>query len=204
MNQNKFKAKKEEIKDAGIKSFSAYGYYKTTMEDIAGMLGMKKNSLYYYFANKEALFHEIIEEEIKAHMSFLKNTISQNMTADKKLLTLIDGLIEFIRQRTLKYTVRVKAYLEISKVIKNEFKEFQEKECLHIEYILNEGIKSGLFKKHNTKILAQDIEYLVPAIFRSFYSDSNQEFVNDIDFGEISAIINRLLSYIIDGIKVRK
>ena len=44
----KFQDKKEQIKKAGIKSFAAYGYNKTTLEDIAGILGMKKNSLYYY------------------------------------------------------------------------------------------------------------------------------------------------------------
>lgn len=190
--------------DAGIKSFSAYGYYKTTLEDISSMLGMKKNSLYYYFANKEALFHEIIEEEIKAHLKFSESVSSQDISADKKLLKIISGLIEFIRERTGKYAVRLKAYLEISKIIKNNYQELRVKECAQIESILIEGIKSGIFVKHDTKLLASDIEYLVPAIFRSFYSDSNEEFVNNIDFSEISSTINRLLNYIINGIKVQK
>ncbi len=202
--KNKFDKKKEEIKAAGIKSFTAYGYYKTTLEDIAGMLGMKKNSLYYYFESKEALFRELVEDEIAAHNAFLEKTVNTDLPADKKLIKIISGLIEFIRERTLKYTVKLSAYLEIHKVIKNEFGDFQKKECKIIETILKEGVKSGLFIKHDSKRLAQDIEFLVPAIFNSHYADSQAEFVHEVDFNEISSTIKRLITYIINGIKVNK
>ncbi|NOX17476.1 MAG: TetR/AcrR family transcriptional regulator [Chlorobi bacterium] len=204
MTHNKFDKRKEEIKTAGIKSFTAYGYYKTTLEDIAGMLGMKKNSLYYYFESKEALFRELVEDEMAAHAAFLETTVQTNLPADKKLIKIISGLIEFIRERTMKYTVKLSAYLEIHKVIKSEFGDFQKKECKVLESILKEGIKSGLFVKHDAKRLAADIEYLVPAIFNSYYADSKAEFVHEVDFEEISSTIKRLIGYIINGIKVNK
>jgi integrase len=65
----KYDKKKEEIIEAGIKAFAVYGYYKTTLEDIAKMLGMKKNSLYYYFKNKEDLFREILNYEVEPYRS---------------------------------------------------------------------------------------------------------------------------------------
>jgi AcrR family transcriptional regulator len=60
----KFNKKKELIKEAGRKMFATYGYHKTTLDDIAGLMKLKKNSLYYYFPNKESLFHELIQDEI--------------------------------------------------------------------------------------------------------------------------------------------
>ena len=200
----KFDKRKEEIKTAGIKSFTAYGYYKTTLEDIAGMLGMKKNSLYYYFESKEALFRELVEDEIAAHGKFLESIVKTDLPADKKLIKIISELIEFIRARTLKYTVKLSAYLEIHKVIKNEFDDFQKRECKIIQAILKDGVKTGIFRKHDSKRLAQDIEYLVPAIFKSYYADSKAEFVHEVDFEEISSTIKRLITYIINGIKVNK
>ncbi len=204
MSNKKFDKRKEEIKAAGIKSFTAFGYYKTTLDDIAGMLGMKKNSLYYYFENKEALFRELVEDEISAHIEFIEDVVSKKIPADEKLVTIITGLIEFIRERTLKYTVKLSTYLEIHKVIKKEFGEFQRNESKAIESILKEGIKTGIFIEHDTEALAADIQYLVPALFRSYYTDSDAEFVHEIDFEYISSMIKRLINYLINGIKVNK
>ncbi|MBU0475410.1 MAG: TetR/AcrR family transcriptional regulator, partial [Bacteroidetes bacterium] len=204
MKINKFDKKRDEIKAAGIKSFAAYGYSKTTLEDIANMLGMKKNSLYYYFESKEALFRELIEEEIKDHIQYLDKIILENLPADQKILKVIKSLALFIRERTLSYTVKLSAFIELSKVIKNEFQDLQNNECKVIEAILIEGVESGLFIKHDTKIVAKDIEYLVPAIFRSHYTDSNAEFVHEVDFENISLMVERLINYIINGIKLNK
>lgn len=203
MKNEKFDKKKEEIKAAGIKSFAAYGYAKTTLEDIASMMGMKKNSLYYYFESKEALLRELVESEINAHFVFLQNIISEKLPADKKILKVIKSLALFIRERTLSYTVKLSAFIELSKVIKNEFKDLQNTEFKVIEAILIEGVESGLFIKHDTKTVAKDIEYLVPAIFRSQYTDSNAEFVHEVDFENISLMVERLINYIINGIKVK-
>lgn len=204
MKNEKFDKKKDEIKTAGIKSFAAYGYTKTTLEDIANMLGMKKNSLYYYFESKEALFRELIEDEIKEHVEYLDNIILENLPADEKILKVISSLSAFIQERTLRYTVKLSAFIELSKVIKNEFKDLQNNECKVIESILKEGIQSGIFVKHDTTVLARDIEYLVPAIFRSNYTDSNAEFVHEVDFKNISSMVERLINYIINGIKLNK
>ena len=201
METNKFDQKKEEIKIAGIKSFSTYGYYKTTLEDIAGMMGMKKNSLYYYFESKEALFKELIEDEISMHIKIINKVLNLKTSPDKKLEKLIDGLIEFVKDKTFKYTVKLSAYIEIHRVVANEYKEFQEKGSLAIEKILKEGIESGVFKKHNTKQLAEDLEYVVPAMFRSYYLDSGAEFAHEVDFVKLSKMIKRMLGYVLEGIK---
>lgn len=193
--------KRQQIKEAGIKSFAAYGYQKTTLEDIANMLGMKKNSLYYYFESKEALFREIIEDEVKEHVKALEDVSVRNLSADKKLKKAIRGLFDFIRERTLNYAVKLSSYLEISRVINNEFKEFRGQECSFIQEILNEGIKSGVFKKHNTKVLAEDIQYLIPAIIYNEYSNSGVEFVHEVDFNKIENRVDRFITYIINGIK---
>jgi AcrR family transcriptional regulator len=203
MKNEKFDKKKEEIKAASIKSFAAYGYSKTTLEDIASMLGMKKNSLYYYFESKEALFRELVESEINEHFVFLKEIISEQLPADEKIIKIITSLSEFIRQRTLKYALKLSAYIEISKVIKNEFHDLQKNECQIIQTILKEGIESNLFKPHDTMLIARDIGYLVPAIFRSYYTDSDAEFVHEVDFEIISSLVTRLINYIIDGIKIK-
>jgi TetR/AcrR family transcriptional regulator len=204
MKNDRFDKKREEIKTAGMKSFAAYGDSKTTLEDIASILGMKKNSLYYYYESKEALLQEIVEDEMNEHMKHLNEINIENLPADEKILKVISSLSVFIRERTLRYTVKLSAFIELTKAVHSEVKDFNNSECKVIEAILNEGIESGIFIKHDTNILAKDIEYLVPAIYRSHYTDSNAEFVHELDFDNILSMVERLIKYIIAGIKINK
>lgn len=198
----KFDQKREEIKQAGIKSFAAYGYYKTTLDDIAAMLGMKKNSLYYYFESKEALFLEIIQDTIARHQQRENDILAQALPAADKLQKLIHTLIEFIQANTLKYTIKISSYTEICKVIYNSFPEFKEKQQKSLQTILEEGVLNKEFKPHNSKQLAGDIAQFIPAIFNHHYINSEAKFVSEIDFKPIAEEIKRLMKYIIDGIRV--
>lgn len=51
--------KRESIIRAAHAQFRLYGYRKTSMEDIAGELGISRASLYSYFKNKEEIFRSV-------------------------------------------------------------------------------------------------------------------------------------------------
>ncbi len=200
----KFDKRRNEIKEAGIKMFAAYGYYKTTLEDIASMLKMKKNSLYYYFESKEALFKELILDEIQLHIENQNKILSKNIPASKKLLEALESFIKFIHERSLKYAIKLDSYFEISNVIKKSFPNFKDRECKVFIDLLNEGIKNGEFKKHNSKQLGEDLHSLVTAVLSHQYYSSQVNFVHEIDYKAVSHLIKRMVQHIIDGIKVQK
>lgn len=52
--------------DAAAEAFSAYGYDKTTVEDIAGMANKAKTTVYYYFNGKADIFSAVLEREIES------------------------------------------------------------------------------------------------------------------------------------------
>ncbi len=197
---DKYTNKRESIKHAGIKSFAAYGYYKTTLEDIAEILGMKKNSLYYYFESKDALFEAIIKEELNKHLEKQAAIASQNISASKKLINIIELLLLHIKEDSTKYAIKVKSFLEIGKVIKKSFPEFHKNKREILEKILQEGISSGEFKPHNITTFAEDINLLIDGVIYTCYWDSDAEFVNEIDFNNISKKISRIVNYMISGI----
>jgi AcrR family transcriptional regulator len=201
---SKFDSKREKIKAAGIKSFAMFGYQKTTLEDIAGVINMKKNSLYYYFESKDALFKEIIEDTIAEHYEMTEEILKSNKQSSEKFFMMIDCLSEFIMQRTTDYAVKISSYLEISKIIRNSFPDFQKKEIEIITKILDEGIKSKEFIAHDTEVLARDIAELIPSIFTYHYLNSQTEFVKDVNFENIIKQIRRHLAYILNGLKKKK
>ena len=51
--------KRDSITRAAHAQFRLYGYRKTSMEDIAGELGISRASLYSYFKNKDEIFRSV-------------------------------------------------------------------------------------------------------------------------------------------------
>jgi AcrR family transcriptional regulator len=197
----KYDKKKGEIIEAGIKAFAAYGYYKTTLEDIAQMLGMKKNSLYYYFKNKEDLFREIIMSDVDEHFASQERILAKNISNAKKIEEILLDVMRFIRTRTSKYSVKLSTYLEFSAVVKREFSEFNTRQCKIIETLIKNGIKSGEFRKVNAKQVSKDMGELVPALVNNAYLNSDAVFVHDVEFEEIVKRVRRVVRYVINGMK---
>ena len=48
------------ILDAALKVFSRYGYKKSTLEDIAGELGLTNTSMYAYAESKRDLYEQTV------------------------------------------------------------------------------------------------------------------------------------------------
>lgn len=199
----KFDQKREDIKHAGIKSFAAYGYYKTTLEDIAGMLGMKKNSLYYYFENKEALFKEIIEDTLFEFSQQLNQILNSDKSAPEKIIQITSHIPKLIQDRNIKYSITLSSYLEISNVIRKSFPDFQQGQKETIEAILEEGISNRQFVRHDSRQLASDICNWIPAVFNNNYLISESNFVSEVEFDAAEKEIQRLVQYLLNGIMIK-
>lgn len=57
-------ARPQEILAAALAVFVEKGYSAARMEEVARRAGISKGALYLYYANKEALFHAVVEEGI--------------------------------------------------------------------------------------------------------------------------------------------
>jgi AcrR family transcriptional regulator len=55
------KPRKEEILDVATQLFAAHGYDGTSMNDVAGRVGMRKASLFYHFATKDSLYEAVLD-----------------------------------------------------------------------------------------------------------------------------------------------
>ncbi len=52
----------QRLLEQGYKLFSAYGLKKTNVEEIAEAVGISKGAFYIFYASKEALFMDVVEE----------------------------------------------------------------------------------------------------------------------------------------------
>ena len=64
--------RKAQIIDAAFTAFAANGLEDTRLEDVARLAGVAKGTIYLYFADKEALFREMIQQTIVARLDALE------------------------------------------------------------------------------------------------------------------------------------
>lgn len=74
---------RDQIIQAGIDVFSANGYQKTSMEQIAAAAGLSKGALYYFFKSKADLFYEICATGLR-FISTKLDTIVEESTQPKE------------------------------------------------------------------------------------------------------------------------
>src|SRR5579862_6183498 len=55
---------REKVLSAAVQLFAEYGYHAAPLRDIARIAGIQAASIYYHYANKEALLVEIMESHM--------------------------------------------------------------------------------------------------------------------------------------------
>jgi AcrR family transcriptional regulator len=83
-------ARREAILEAALDEFSARGFAAARLEDVAKRAGVAKGTIYLYFADKEALFQELVRFQIGPVMSAFEAVLAGPLP----LKRLIDQAIE--------------------------------------------------------------------------------------------------------------
>jgi AcrR family transcriptional regulator len=83
-------ARREAILEAALDEFSTRGFAAARLEDVAKQAGVAKGTIYLYFADKEALFQELVRFQISPVMSAFEAVLASPLP----LKSLIDRAIE--------------------------------------------------------------------------------------------------------------
>jgi AcrR family transcriptional regulator len=88
-------ARREAILHAALDEFSARGFTAARLEDVAARAGVAKGTIYLYFADKEALFQEIVRTMIVPVLAFVEVAPPPGVPVRQVL----EGLVEvFVHQ----------------------------------------------------------------------------------------------------------
>jgi len=177
-SSEKYEIKKEQIIDAAEELFAYYGYHKTTLDDIARKIGIKKNSIYYYFESKEVLLNSIISNIYKIKVEQFEKRAAKSKTTLNKLKVFLSVLVSHKYHDSKKYNITPAAFLEISRVIDESFYNFFEEAKKMVIDILNEGIKKGELRNHKTKDSAETILEFTRSLEFLEYTRSNTKFIS--------------------------
>ncbi|MBE9466997.1 MAG: TetR/AcrR family transcriptional regulator [Bacteroidetes bacterium] len=174
---------KEEVKNFIInvaqKTFSHFGFKKTTVDDIAHAARKGKSSIYYYFNSKEEIFEAVLEKEATTLIS--EALIKIRATDDPK---------EKIKKYILARMIGIKNLGNFYNALKNDFlSSFESVEKLRLKYdkeehnilknILQEGIDKDLFKIKDTGKIAMAIVTAMKGLEIPLIISDNEHEVED-------------------------
>lgn len=79
---------REEILDAAAELFTTRGYAATSTRSIAEAVGIRQASMYYHFARKEDLLHELLGQTVTPSLEHADDLIARCLPADEALYRL--------------------------------------------------------------------------------------------------------------------
>src|SRR5947209_12407616 len=88
---------RENVRAAAVQLFAEYGYHAAPLRDVARMAGIQAASIYYHYANKEALLVEIME----THMRQLNTSLERILREQRDpQIRLYEAIANHIRLHT--------------------------------------------------------------------------------------------------------
>ncbi len=86
-----------EILDTAEHLFTAKGYFRTTVSDIAKEMGVTQGMFYYYFKSKEEILEALLNRQIAVFLSAIKDMTYSDASPSEKLGFMLSTVIKSVR-----------------------------------------------------------------------------------------------------------
>ncbi|SFA97407.1 transcriptional regulator, TetR family [Cohnella sp. OV330] len=87
--------RRKQVLEAASRSFAAFGYKATTMDQVAKAAGVGKGTIYTFFANKEELFEQIVKDLIAELKSVAERTLDPALPFADNLLRILQQVLAY-------------------------------------------------------------------------------------------------------------
>lgn len=194
---------KRRVTDTARELFSAYGYSKVSMDDLAAKLGMSKKTFYNHFSSKEDLLLNVVIQFEKEVETELQNILKEHLIFEEKahkILSYAGTKVSSINPYFLEDIRRnaPEVWSQIQQIKTNTIFELGSE-------LLKEGIKKGFIKKDINKTLtimlyASAIETILTPDFTKQIPGS---LMKDMPYSP-KAVFEGLVDIIFKGILTKK
>jgi AcrR family transcriptional regulator len=146
--------RRKEIADAAAHLFDTSGYFTTSMEDIAGAIGIAKPTLYHYFRGKDEILFHIHDEFIGLLTSRHEARVGSGLPAVTELLNLMTDMLDLMQT----HPGHVRAFFEHHRELPPERRsEVLVKRNAYMEVVestIRRGIEQGDIREVNVPMTA--------------------------------------------------
>lgn len=183
--------------DAALKAFSANGFRKTTLEDIASEAGIAASTIYNYFADKNDIYAQACIHAVLKWQNWVKDRVAGVEGAYEKLLVMGRESFQYIVNNP-----------ELRKLLKDDpelfplfqgsprYPEIEVEAVEMLRAVLGQGIEEGVFRPVEVEPLTQ----VIFSIYRMFVVEA---YLDYLEVGE-HELFDVALDTIMNGIRGEK
>ena len=184
---------KQELTNAASRVFAKFGYKKTTLDDIALLLGKGKTSFYYYFEGKDGLYKAVLETEANQVLQAIEMAVANGTTATEKL----SAYVTMRFQSKLNSSILCEAFthdaIKNMELVKPVITHFQAQNIKTLQVILEYGVTQNEFALEEIKLAAITLETVLNGLEPHLYEYRQSDHLNQR--------IHQLLNLLFNGIK---
>jgi AcrR family transcriptional regulator len=188
---------KPEIKsiiiNAATQYFSKFGFYKTTMDEIAKHIHKAKGVLYYHYNSKEELFNEVLKQEL----DIVKSELQKVVNSDEDALTVLKNYffkrLELLHE-SVNYHETLKAdFFEKYHFVEEVREDFATFERNNFYQMLKKGEEEGVLQFNNIDSTVNMLLMLVNSMEVPLFLQNK--------YSEYIHTIKELAEFLVKGLK---
>lgn len=134
--------------------FAKRGYSGVSMREIAEASQMTKANLYYYFKDKEALYVQVLEQDMLALISALEQASQQGNTCREKISRLTETFMSLIHEKNTLIQMTMRHFGGLEREIRGLVRRYRVQLVQPIERVLKEGVRRRELRALNTRLAA--------------------------------------------------
>jgi AcrR family transcriptional regulator len=193
--------RKHQILEAAKVHFNRLGYSKTSVDDIAGTLGMTKSSLYYYFKNKEEIFFAAFRNEWESNLEKFEEQARKKSSPIDQILAYTKETLLYHELIVLQHKIPIKTVVET----RNLFREFVNKvNEKRLDFYINNierGQQEGLFTPCDAEKVAKTLISVKFALQYDGYTKFMSKSPSQEDFQKLENNVMFALELMLNGLK---
>ncbi len=156
---------KTRILFSAAKLFSKRGFYGTSISDLAAETRLTKGAIYHHFANKDALFFEVLKLVQKIWRAGVIANVMKTQNAVDRLTTMLENHFQLINKQPFICLVVSELYVE-NEGVNQGFTEAIHKIYAEMRNFILQIIKKGqtrgeIRKDIDADLLALNIMYII-------------------------------------------
>jgi len=157
INANKKNNKYKRILESAVRVFAKYGFYQSTISQIAKEAGVADGTIYLYFKNKDDILVQSFSYKIKQVFERFKKEVEKGQTAKDKLINLIRHHLKvFQGDRDMAVLYQTETH-QSKRLAEDQIKEMSKMYLDIISEIVEQGQQEGNIRKDLYMVLVKRI-----------------------------------------------
>jgi AcrR family transcriptional regulator len=155
---------KERIKEAAIDLFYRKGYFATSLNDVAKIIGIRKASIYHHYPSKETLLLNILQTVLIDLTANLHENLKEIEGIEDKLRTAVRSHLRFHIDRQKEVLISDSELRGLSPENYEAVVKIRDDYEHEVQALIEDGMEAGVWAKGDSNVLTFAILNMCTAV----------------------------------------